>query len=169
MLNQIDAEIMAEIDKHVDNEHKMDVLNANIAATTTATTTSSNNKTSSIAASRTDTSSNEKRKMSSSPSDLDIKIRDQVKLDEYVKKAELFNKTKDKQEYERHLEREFKNITSRNSLSRPNPTSLNDIPPSATAKDTEQKQDAEFLKTFDNYKFKTHTVLPFNLDSKQIR
>ena len=113
-------------------------------------------------------------------SELDLRLRDQLKLEEYISNANRFNGLRedmvkhsnekieyqrelDRLEYQRALERDYNASKTRYELWRENNKFINEKlnPVKDSAED--KYETSELLQPFDDLRFKTHSILPFNL------
>ena len=113
-------------------------------------------------------------------SDLDFKLKEQLKLEEYMNKAKKFNDLKeefndhmsqknqyqrelDRIEYQRALEREYSLTKARYERWNENNKFITEKLSDKSLKENEDFDSSELLKPYDDLRFKTHSVLPFNL------
>jgi hypothetical protein len=112
--------------------------------------------------------------------EIDLQLRDQLKIEEYINKANKFNSLKEnlndhrnkKMQYQRELDRlEYQQALERNhSLSkarydkwRENDRFINEKLNPTNQNGDEKYETSEILKPYDDLRFKTHSVLPFNI------
>lgn len=170
MKNKIDDDLAEEIASHINNLEP-------VFGDTTAVITRIPNK--------LDPSSLDHPKKSTKRAEM--KIRDELKIADYVKQAHEYQKTQpaSQTDYEKLLERDYNSNNSHVQESHSQPAEREESrgqativlrPPNkdksavasivATAANQENKQhddSNEYLKVYQDQRFKTHTVMPFNL------
>lgn len=92
--------------------------------------------------------------------ELELKIREQLKLEEFIKNAQKYNISRDADalEYQRALERDFLESRERYEKWLENDKFIRE-----KLREKEEEEEAEILKPYDDFRFKTHSILPFNL------
>jgi len=191
--NPIDASVLLEIKRYIKNEYVLESDNASNTHPIYAT-----HDTVIQRPFIADDKSSEKKAVKKQPlsknkvasidivdsvaqiNEIDLQLRDQLKIEEYINKANKFNSLKEnlndhrnqKMQYQRELDRlEYQQALERNhSLSkarydkwRENDRFIKEKMNPTNQNGDEQYETAEILKPYDDLRFKTHSVLPFNI------
>ena len=172
--NPIDASVTLEIKKYVKNEYDFETTYTNdldMAAQVDSRTKTKPSDKKIILKKQNENKANEL-------SDLNAKLNEQLKLEEYLNKANKFNDLKegindhrsqrikyqqelDRLEYQRALEREYSLSKARYERWNSNNKFIKEK--MSSPKKDEDFDTSELLKPYDDLRFKTHTVLPFNI------
>lgn len=185
--NPIDANILLEIKQFVKNEYDFDnnSINSDTIAINTNIINRSDGDNEKINEKKILKKSLSKNKVASLDvdnmaqiNDIDLQLRDQLKLEEYLHNANKFNNLKenindhrsqknqyqrelDRLEYQRALEKNYSISKARYDKWRENDKFINEK--MKQSNDNENYETAEILKPYDDLRFKNHSVLPFNI------